>query len=65
MFYKQQKYNLCHEETEGFAKIMAELNQDFASSGMSKEALAFSIKVGQRHGCVAPSPLPIFAAAHT
>jgi hypothetical protein len=45
MFYKQQKYNLCHEETEGFAKIMAELNQGFATSGVTKEALAFSIKV--------------------
>lgn len=29
--YKQQKFNLFHEECEGFAKLLTELNQDLTT----------------------------------
>ena len=28
LFYKQQKFNLLREESEGYAKLITELNQD-------------------------------------
>ena len=28
--YKQQKFNLLREESEGYSKLITELNQDFA-----------------------------------
>ena len=31
MFYKQQKYNLFREESEGYAKLVTELNQDLTT----------------------------------
>eukprot|EP00095_Tigriopus_kingsejongensis_P004528 maker-scaffold532_size145644-snap-gene-0.42 protein:Tk04528 transcript:maker-scaffold532_size145644-snap-gene-0.42-mRNA-1 annotation:"tho complex subunit 2" len=31
LFYKQQKFNLCREECEGFAKLITELNQDLTT----------------------------------
>ncbi|TRY73857.1 hypothetical protein TCAL_01902 [Tigriopus californicus] len=31
LFYKQQKFNLFHEECEGFAKLLTELNQDLTT----------------------------------
>ena len=38
--YKQQKYNLFREETEGYAKLITELNQpDMASRTSPKEVL--------------------------
>ncbi|XP_076041102.1 THO complex subunit 2-like protein isoform X4 [Oratosquilla oratoria] len=32
LFYKQQKFNLLREESEGYAKLITELNQDITSS---------------------------------
>ncbi|CAL4100396.1 unnamed protein product [Meganyctiphanes norvegica] len=32
LFYKQQKFNLVREETEGYAKLVTELNQDLSDS---------------------------------
>lgn len=32
LFYKQQKFNLVREETEGYAKLITELNQDISDS---------------------------------
>ena len=29
--YKQQKYNLFREESEGYAKLVTELNQDLTT----------------------------------
>jgi len=37
--YKQQKFNLLREESEGYAKLIAELNQD-----VSHEAVLQNIK---------------------
>ena len=38
--YKQQKYNLFREETEGYAKLITELNQpDMAKRTSPKEVL--------------------------
>jgi len=40
LFYKQQKYNLFREETEGYAKLITELNQpDMAKRTSPKEVL--------------------------
>ncbi|XP_076446186.1 THO complex subunit 2-like [Babylonia areolata] len=30
LYYKQQKFNLLREESEGYSKLLVELNQDFA-----------------------------------
>lgn len=32
VYYRQQKFNLLREETEGFAKLITELNRCFAST---------------------------------
>lgn len=32
LYYKQQKFNLLREESEGYAKLMSELNQDLSES---------------------------------
>uniref|UniRef100_T1IQC9 THO complex subunit 2 n=1 Tax=Strigamia maritima TaxID=126957 RepID=T1IQC9_STRMM len=32
LFYKQQKFNLLREESEGYAKLITELNQEFTCS---------------------------------
>nr|NP_001366034.1 THO complex subunit 2-like [Jaculus jaculus] len=32
LFYKQQKFNLLREENEGYAKLIAELGQDFSGN---------------------------------
>merc|ERR1739838_306384 len=32
LFYKQQKFNLVREETEGYAKLVTELNQDLSDN---------------------------------
>ena len=37
--YKQQKFNLLREESEGYAKLMTELNQD-----VSHEVILQNIK---------------------
>jgi len=44
IFYKQQKFNLCHEESEGFSKLLVELNQDHASVGTSQDQLSHNIQ---------------------
>lgn len=37
--YKQRKFNLFREESEGFAKLITELNQDFDESVSHKKVL--------------------------
>lgn len=37
--YKQRKFNLFREESEGFAKLITELNQDFGESVTQKQLL--------------------------
>lgn len=37
--YKQQKFNLLREESEGFAKAITELNQNFAITKLTSEQL--------------------------
>merc|ERR1712142_310167 len=32
LFYKQQKFNLLREETEGYAKLVTELNQELSDN---------------------------------
>ncbi|KAL8617110.1 hypothetical protein ACOMHN_014280 [Nucella lapillus] len=32
LYYKQQKFNLLREESEGYSKLLVELNQDFADN---------------------------------
>lgn len=32
LFYKQQKFNLLREESEGYAKLVTELNQEIGDS---------------------------------
>eukprot|EP00039_Didymoeca_costata_P006912 m.94541 g.94541 ORF g.94541 m.94541 type:complete len:1452 (+) comp13451_c0_seq1:1253-5608(+) len=42
MFYKQQKYNLLREESEGYAKLVTELNADLSDD--SPDALMMKIQ---------------------
>lgn len=37
--YKQRKFNLFREESEGFAKLITELNQDFNENISHKKVL--------------------------
>lgn len=37
--YKQRKFNLFREESEGYAKLVTELNQDFDKSVTDKSLL--------------------------
>ncbi len=37
--YKQQKFNLLREESEGFAKTITELNQNFSITKLTSEQL--------------------------
>ncbi|UYV64101.1 THOC2 [Cordylochernes scorpioides] len=39
LFYKQQKFNLFREESEGYAKLVAELNQDIGESMSCEQML--------------------------
>ena len=47
--YKQQKFNLLREESEGYAKLVTELNQDF--SALTHEDVLHNIKslIGTRN----------------
>eukprot|EP00043_Microstomoeca_roanoka_P003384 m.43460 g.43460 ORF g.43460 m.43460 type:complete len:1411 (+) comp12040_c0_seq1:86-4318(+) len=44
MFYKQEKYNLYHEENEGFSKLVTALNQDFLKSNISSKDLVARVR---------------------
>ncbi|EGD78544.1 hypothetical protein PTSG_09236 [Salpingoeca rosetta] len=44
MFYKQEKYNLFHEENEGFAKVVTELGQDFTAASVTADDLITRIR---------------------
>lgn len=37
--YKQQKFNLLREESEGFSKAITELNQDFSANNVTSKQL--------------------------
>ncbi|CAF3689053.1 unnamed protein product [Rotaria sp. Silwood1] len=39
LYYKQQKFNLLREESEGFAKTLTELNQNFSITKLTSEQL--------------------------
>jgi THO complex subunit 2 len=39
LYYKQQKFNLLREESEGFAKTITELNQNFSITKLTAEQL--------------------------
>ncbi|KAK5643842.1 hypothetical protein RI129_007687 [Pyrocoelia pectoralis] len=39
LYYKQRKFNLFREESEGFSKLVTELNQDFKKNMMYKSLL--------------------------
>ncbi|CAF3065625.1 unnamed protein product [Rotaria sp. Silwood2] len=39
LYYKQQKFNLLREESEGFAKSLTELNQNFSITKLTSEQL--------------------------
>ncbi|KAF5285042.1 hypothetical protein FQR65_LT02355 [Abscondita terminalis] len=39
LYYKQRKFNLFREESEGYAKLVTELNQDFGKSVTDKSLL--------------------------
>ncbi|XP_072483969.1 THO complex subunit 2-like [Notamacropus eugenii] len=43
LFYKQQKFNLLREENEGYAKLIAELGQDF-SGNITSDLLLENVK---------------------
>ena len=47
--YKQQKFNLLREESEGYAKLIVELNQEMASS-VTPQAVIEHVKalIGER-----------------
>ncbi|CAF1566481.1 unnamed protein product, partial [Adineta steineri] len=39
LYYKQQKFNLLREESEGFAKTITELNQNFSITKLNSQQL--------------------------
>lgn len=39
LYYKQQKFNLLREESEGFSKAITELNQNFSITKLTSEQL--------------------------
>eukprot|EP00118_Oscarella_pearsei_P011197 m.73350 g.73350 ORF g.73350 m.73350 type:complete len:94 (+) comp35836_c0_seq16:604-885(+) len=46
--YKQQKFNLMREESEGYAKLQAELNQQLTSAATSGVLKNIKSLIGKR-----------------
>ena len=42
--YKQQKFNLLREESEGYSKLIIELQRDFAAEGATASQVLDNIK---------------------
>ena len=42
--YKQQKFNLLREESEGYSKLITELQQDFANSAITYQQVLDNIR---------------------
>uniref|UniRef100_A0A4X2LDQ8 THO complex subunit 2 n=1 Tax=Vombatus ursinus TaxID=29139 RepID=A0A4X2LDQ8_VOMUR len=44
LFYKQQKFNLLREESEGYAKLIAELGQDLSGNVTTSDLILENVK---------------------